>query len=363
MTRRIEVDTSTFVRFWLVILGLGMIAFFIWKALAGIIIVGISIFLAIAIRPLAKKLDQIDKKKKRPVLTTTIAYLIIVLGFGFAFAVIGPVIVNETANFVSQLPHIVENNSDLIDGMNNFARNFGINNFSAQVQSGIESFSHAFVGNFGTTFVSSISVVANLATSIILVLVLTYLFLLQGPSIAEKLWKYLAKQGDEAINVTKRIVEKMVTVISKYVYGQVTVALLDGIVVTAAIIIMSWFFNFSTGLAFPLGLVSAIFFLIPMFGPIISCALISLLLFFTSLNIGAGISFLFFYIIYQQIENNVIAPKIQSNSLCLSPLIILISVTIGIYMFGLIGAIIAIPIAGCTKVLVEEYPNLRKLKN
>ena len=51
MSRKIEVDTKTFVRFWLVILAFCLVGLFIYKALTGLIIVGISVFLAIAIRP------------------------------------------------------------------------------------------------------------------------------------------------------------------------------------------------------------------------------------------------------------------------------------------------------------------------
>ena len=65
------------------------------------------------------------------------------------------------------------------------------------------------------------------------------------------------------------------------------------------------------------------------------------------------------YIIYAQVENNFIAPKIQGSALNLPAVVILCAITIGMYMFGLLGAIIAIPIAGCIKVLVEEYPNIR----
>ena len=45
----------------------------------------------------------------------------------------------------------------------------------------------------------------------------------------------------------------------------------------------------------------------------------------------------------------------------MSPLIILVSITIGMYAFGLIGTVIAIPVAGCIKVLFEEYPQIKKL--
>ena len=97
-----------------------------------------------------------------------------------------------------------------------------------------------------------------------------------------------------------------------------------------------------------------------MFGQFIGGTLVTLLLFFS--NPFAALIFAVIYIIYAQIENNLIAPKIQGDALNLSPLIILCAITIGMYMFGLLGAIIAIPIAGCIRVLVEEYPNFRSAR-
>ncbi len=101
-----------------------------------------------------------------------------------------------------------------------------------------------------------------------------------------------------------------------------------------------------------------VLYLIPMFGPIISCGLITILLAFSSP--AAGLIFLVFYIVYAQIENNLIAPKLQGNALNLPSALILTAIVIGMYMFGLVGAIIAIPIAGGIKVVVEEWPSLRK---
>ena len=65
---------------------------------------------------------------------------------------------------------------------------------------------------------------------------------------------------------------------------------------------------------------------------------------------------------YLQVENNVISPKIQANSLELPSLVILMAVTIGMYMFGLAGAIISIPVAGIVKVLIDEYPAIKALE-
>jgi len=87
---------------------------------------------------------------------------------------------------------------------------------------------------------------------------------------------------------------------------------------------------------------------------------VSLILLFSSPL--AGIVFAVFYIVYAQIENNGIAPKIQGNALKLSPLIILASITIGVYIAGLLGAIVAIPIAGCMKVIIDEYPRIKEIR-
>ena len=103
-----------------------------------------------------------------------------------------------------------------------------------------------------------------------------------------------------------------------------------------------------------------VFYLIPMFGPILSCGLITLVLLFSSPV--AALIFLVFYIVYAQIENNIIAPKIQGGALNLPATIILVAIIIGMNLFGLLGAIIAIPIAGCIRVLIEELPNLRSAK-
>ena len=90
-----------------------------------------------------------------------------------------------------------------------------------------------------------------------------------------------------------------------------------------------------------------------MFGAIIGAVLVSVLLVFNSP--AAVIAYVIYFIIYQQLENNLISPAIQSKRLELSPLLVLAAVTIGIYVFGIAGAIISIPVAGCIKVLVEEY--------
>lgn len=357
--KSIEVDTKTFFRFWIVIAIILVAAWFLIRAKTGLLLVGLALFLAIAIQPLARKLDNIDKAKERKTLTSILAVAIVVFVVGLVVAVAGPMVVSETGKFLTQAPTTVSRGLDELKGLDNFAAQLGINDFSLQIEGLVKNFSNDILSNLSNVLFSSISTVANILTGTILVVVLTILFLTQGPKILDDFWKTVERNHKESGTVAKRICTKIADVIAKYVTGQIAVGVLDGLVVGIFVFGLSLIFGFSSGLAFPMALISMIFYLVPMFGAFIACALISLLLFFQVPV--AGFIFLVFYVVYQQIENNIISPKIQGSSLNLPSLFILISITIGMYMFGLIGAIISIPIAGVIKVLVDEYPNIKKL--
>lgn len=358
MHRTIEVDTKTFVRFWLVILGFGLAGLFIWKALGALVIIGIALFLAIAIRPLATRINRLTKRD-HAASSTVLAYTIVILFLGLVLAVVGPVVIEQTTQLVQQLPATFEHTLGGWDGINDFGRTLGIDNLQHEITNALQSFSNSFVSNIGNTLVVSVSAIANVLTNVILTIVLTLFFSLEGPGIMESFWKMLeGKRKNATVQAVKRLTDRMINVVSTYFSHQVMVAFLDGCVVTIVVLLLAFVFGFQGSLALPMGLVAFLFYLIPMFGPIISCALITLILLFSSP--AAAVVFLIFYIIYAQVENNVIAPKIQGNALNLPATMILVAIIVGMNVFGLVGAIIAIPIAGCIRVLFEEVPNLRE---
>ena len=360
MSRKIDVDTKTFVRFWLVILAFLLVIFFIYKAASGLLIVAVAMFLALAIHPLAESLDRLDKKKHRPKLTAVIAFVLVIGVIGFMVSVVGPVVVEQTTQLISGIPALFRDGLGGWDGINHFGNSIGIENLQQEITNALSNFSNSFMANLGSMVFGSIGAVASAVTSIVLVLVLTLLFLLEGPTIVNGFWGSLKSGRSETerrpVIVMQRVISRMSETVSTYVSRQVAVALLDGCVVATAVFVLSLIFQIPAELALPLGMFAMVFFLIPMFGPIISCVTISLVLAANSL--WAGVSFLVFYIIYEQIANNVISPKLQGNALKLPASLILVAVTIGTYMFGLFGAIISIPIAGCIKVLIEEYPRI-----
>ena len=359
MSKKIEVDTKTFVRFWIVIVGFALIMLFILLAIDGILIVLASMFFAVALSPLARRIDNIDKHKERKNLSSIMAVVIVVSSILITLGLVGPVIVSETSKFIGSVPEQV-NNFLSNDEVSRFGESIGIPDFRDQIVTSVKDASQNFFGNFSNFTLNSIGTIGSIFTAVVLIVVLTILFMLQGPDIMDKLWNSLSGKNQQASKVWRRVIERCGDVIAKYVSGQLIVAILDGVVVATTVLIISVLFGLSANLAIPMGLVAAFFYLIPMFGPIITAILVTLLLLPNSL--WAGVAFLIFYIVYAQIENNVISPRIQGKGLNLPPLLILVAVTIGIYAFGLIGCVIAIPVAGCIKVFIEEYPEIKKLK-
>ena len=367
MSKTIETDYKTFFKFWSVPVLIYLVYIFLDKAATGLIMIGASIFLALALKPLVRKVNlfltkHFGKDKQHQTTSAVFAYLIVVIVIGAIIAIIGPVVVNETSKFVQNFPETFEKTFGGWDGVNNFGRNFGINDLHSEITNIFNNISNNLLGFLGNNLISGVSGVADIVMKIVLVLILTLLFLLEGPNMINSLWKMLGSGNGEkkSSNVIKRTIIKMTDVISTYVSNQLMVAVIDGFASGLIVLVLSLIFGFSPSLAVPMGMITMLFYLIPMFGQFIGGTLVTILVFFSN-PIAAGI-FAVVYILYSQVENNLIAPKIQGNALNLSPLVILCAVTIGMYMFGLLGAIIAIPIAGCIRVLIEEYPNFRKVK-
>ena len=367
MSKKFETDLWTFTKFWLVPLGIMALVFFVFKALTGLIVIGVSIFLALALKPLVRRVNNLftklfGKDKKHQNISAIFAYLIVVVVIGGILAIVGPVVVNETAKFVQNFPETFETTFGGWDGINNFGKTIGINDLHSEINKSIEGISNSLLGILGNNLVSGVGSIADVIMKIVLVLVLTLLFLMEGPNLLGRAWKNLGerKESRKSVDVAKRTVMRMANVVSTYVSHQMLVAVLDGLATMIIVFILSLVLGFSPSLAVPMGMITMVFYMIPMFGQFIGGTLVTVLLFFS--NPFAALIFGIIYIIYAQIENNLIAQKIQGDALNLQPLIILCAVTIGMYMFGLLGAIIAIPIAGCIKVLAEEYPNFKKAR-
>ncbi len=350
MKTKIDIDTRTFVRFWLVVFGIGLAALLLFKAQTALLIIGISLFLALALNAPVSLISRRLPGKSR-VGATAIAYIAVIAFLGVIITLVIPTIIQQTAKIAQTVPAIVEGATTQWGSLSHFVEQY---NLQPQLDSALDSVQNVagnWAGNVGQNLITGIGSFFAFIAALILVLVLTFLMLIEGPSWLNRLWKVYPDQ--EKMQKHRRVAGRMYGVVGGYVTGQLTVSMIGAVCAGLAVFLLSLFLEVPADLALPTGAITFVLSLIPMFGATIGGVIISVLLALNSLP--AAIIYVLYFVVYQQIENNIISPRIQAKRIDLSALMVLIAVTIGLYMFGVPGGIIAIPIAGSIRVLLEEY--------
>lgn len=347
---RLDIDTRTMIRFWLVIIGFVAVAGILYLSSHALLILGISFFLALALNiPVTKLAKRLPGKSR--VGATALAYIAVVIILGAIIFLVVPPIIQQTAQFIQGLPAVIEGVSSQWAGLGEFVKQYNLQPQVDQAVMSIQESTSSWAKDVGQTVISSIGSVFGFIGSMILVLVLTFFMLVEGPAWMKRIWNLYHDKA--RMEHHRSVAHRLYGTVTGYVTGQLTVSALGATFAGLAVFVISLIFQMPVNLALPAAAITFLLSLIPMFGAIISATIIGLLLI---MNSWAGaITYVIYFIVYQQIENSFIVPHIQSRKIDLTPLGVLGSVTIGFYLFGLLGGIIAIPIAGSVKILLEEY--------
>jgi len=164
--------------------------------------------------------------------------------------------------------------------------------------------------------------------------------------------KFWDTQDPEKSTRHRRVLQKMYKVVTGYVNGQLIIALIAGFFSLIVLLIVSSVLDVTVN-AVVYALIITLTSLIPMFGATIGAIVVVALCAFVSWPL-AGIMAAFFFV-YQQVENATIQPGIQARQNELTPLLVFIAALVGVGFGGILGAFIAIPIAGCLRVWIVEY--------
>ena len=353
MKVKIDIDTKTFIRFWIVVIGFLLLGLVIWRAKDALILIFISLFFALALNhPVSKITQALPGSKENRVGATAVAYFLIVALLGLFISFVVPTLVEQTSKFVDNLPSLVEGFSGQYSGLENFADKYNLTSYVEQVAVSIQDSFADLSKNIGGMVFNGVNAIARAIFSVFMVLAMAFLMLIEGPDWLRRLWQ--SYEDKEKMKKHRRIANRMYKSVSAYVNGQLLIALVSGVGGAITVVILSLFFaEVPSNLAIPVGVILSIIGLVPMFGATIAGIIAALIIGF---NVPfAGIVFGIYFIIYQQIENNIISPMIQAKTNQLSALLVIVAITIGIYAFGILGALISIPAAACAKILFEEY--------
>lgn len=322
----------------LLILGLSALQL----ASSALLLIFVSFFLALALNApvhwIAKNIP--GKKRGSRGMATSISYLFVIgILIGFLSILIPPIF-RQVSSLAETAPRIVRDLQDQNSAVGTFIRD---NNLEGAVENLSNELSD-LAKSSGSTALDTVGQVGASMVSTLAVLAMTFMMLVEGPR-----WVRLAKKllPEEHRDHATKLSRDMYGVVKGFVNGQVALAAIASVMILPVMLILNVPYA---------GALAAIVFiagLVPMIGHIIGSAIVTTVALFES-PIAAVLIFSF-YVLYQQIENYVVQPRVQSNTTNISPLLVLIAVLIGVNVNGIIGGLVAIPIMACLRILVLDY--------
>jgi predicted PurR-regulated permease PerM len=307
--------------------------------------VGAALFLSLGLDPLVTWLEKHGVKRPIAILITLVGVLGIFAGLVFALI---PVIVEQVGNVVEQ---VQDGQLDSwIGGFLNWADHYiPWLDFDSIVAQALAAFTSAdFLGGVLAVGAGIASGVAGFAIVIILVIYFTASL----GSIKRGIYQFVpATKRPQFIDLAEQISQS----VGRYVIGQVTLALCNGI---ASFLLLSFIFPIWTGPIKYAALLAFIAFLgslIPLVGTLSASAIIVLSVYlFNDFNLVAVITVAIWYLVYMQVEAYVLNPRIMARAVKVPGVVVVIAALVGGTLLGILGALIAIPVAAAVQLIIRE---------
>jgi predicted PurR-regulated permease PerM len=312
----------------------GVLLFWKLRRIVGLIV--IAAFFATILNPLV---DLLTRLKMRRGLATSIVFLLGVAAFaGLVYTFVRP-IYDAGQDFARDIPGFVDRAQHGEGRVGELIKRF---NIDEKVKENAPKLQEA-LSNAGGPAVQAAQKVASGLLALLTILVLSFLMLLQAPHIISSFLTLLSPK--HAVQV-RRIGEDCARAVTGYMAGNLVISVIAGVA--------TWIFLTIVGVPFAgvLGLWVGFADLLPLVGATIGAIPTIAIAFLDSS--GAGIAMLIFYIVYQQIENHLLQPVVMSRTVNLNPLLVLLSVLVGVELAGFVGALLAIPAAGVIQVVVRD---------
>ena len=298
-----------------------------------------------------------EKSKKVRIISLIFAIWIIVLLFLLLFAFVIPDLIDSATYLLGQLPMLITNLNDLLINMfKNTELSEYLTNFtgSSEIMDFISNIFKNMITNFSSILSNLVTFIINLVTGIIIAVY----FLLEKESILSKV-NDLKNRLFET-RVVKKI-DEISTLANKSFHDFITYQCLECLILGTLMFIAFLIFRFPYALT--IAFLTTITAIIPIFGATFAC-IIGAVLIGTS-SIKQAIVFVIVFQVIQQLENNLIYPRVVGKNVGLPPVITIIALIIGGKVAGIFGMIVCIPLTAIIYTLVTtaiEKDNLPKIK-
>lgn len=331
MPQKIDITNSTLIRFVLILLSLWFIYYirdvFVLLFLVLIIVAGLS-----------PTVDRWAKTITRPGAVVSV-FLLIFVALAAIFSLLVPPLINQMQEFSVNLPTYANSLNRQGDGFLPQLTDIIVKNINQLSGS---------LGNIGQLLFSKTVGVISGVVAVITVVVLTFYLLLEEEGL-KKIYRGLLPAGHhEALSETTR---KIASKLGAWLRGQLFLMFVVGASITVGLFIIG------SPYALTLGLWSGLTEVIPILGPWIGAL--------PGVAVGLaespfqGFLTLLVYLIIQQLEGNILVPRIMAKAVGLNPFIVILAILIGGKLYGLMGVLLSVPLAAVISVVAEDWPLIR----
>lgn len=299
-----------------------------------LILLTVAAFLAMALNPAVRLVQRLRVRRG---IAVAVVFTFTIVVFGLAVVSFVPVFVEQGQNLVQAAPELVEQlrNNSVAQSLD---QKFGlIDRARAAVQDHLSAVAGSIFGvvkgffrglfGFGT------------------VVVVTLFMLVFGGDVFDGAVALLDPVSGRSVrHVATRAQEK----VGRYVIGAIVVASIGGTITGISLVIL--------GVPYfvPLAVAMAILGIIPYAGPTLGGVLVVGTT-FAAAGVSEGLVMLAVFLAYQVTENNLLQPFVQRRTIRMNPLVIILVLLVGTELAGVLGAVLALPVAGTAQVVLEEW--------
>ena len=330
--------------------GLGILAAYgvfvsLKNAASILLLIFIALFIAIGLNPAVGKLRSWGLRRGWAVLVVTLVVMLLLCGGAVALI---PPLVTQTGALVENIPGYVESlqrNETIAD----LLQRYDVMN---RVQSALDA------GTVANTVSSALGGVVGGAKLVfgtvfktLTVLVLTIYFMAAFDRMKAGAYALVPESRRERVQL---LTDEILTKVGAYMVGALAIAVVAGL--------STWLFGLIVGLAYPfaLAVVVAVLDLIPQIGATLGAVVVTLVGLASSVT--TALICMGFFIVYQQVENYLIYPNVMRRSVKVSDVAAVVAALLGAALFGVIGALVAIPMVAAIQLIGREVvlPSVKK---
>jgi predicted PurR-regulated permease PerM len=304
----------------------------------------IATFIALALsRPVA----WLSRRMRRGLAIALVYFGLLLVPVGLGVLVVPPVVtqvqhfVDDAPRYATDVRRFIERNKTLRELDRKYDVGGQLQKKAAELPEKVGSAASILAG-IGLGVVNSV-------LAVVTILILAAFMLAGGGR-----WREAALRAlpPERARVWRRVSDEIAQAVGNYVGGALTQAVIAG--ASSYVVMLALDIPFREPLAVLVGLLD----LIPLVGATIAAVIVAIVTVFVDFP-TATIAWAVWAIVYQQLENNLIQPRIQARAVDVHPFVVLVAVLFGSTLFGIVGALLAIPVAASLQVIAREFARSR----